>query len=242
MNEIGIIGFGQFGQFAAKQLAPFFDITVCDSADRQPDARKIGVRWSDFSDTAGKPIVIFAVPLAPLAEVLKRSVPFLSPGTICFDVCSVKIEPLKLMREILPDTVEIIGTHPLFGPQSGSGGIAGMRIALCPLRTTKVERIKNFLGEKLKLKVFEKSPEEHDREMAHVQVLTHFVARALDELHVADSELSTVSYQELMRAARLVSEDSWELFNTIQTGNPFAENKRRDFIDKLLELENRLSI
>ena len=36
--------------------------------------------------------------------------------------------------------------------------------------------------------------------MAHVQALTHFVARALDELHVAESELATVSYKELMKA------------------------------------------
>lgn len=241
MSEIGIIGFGQFGQFAAKQLVPFFDVTVCDRADRQTEAKKVGVRWNDFSNTANKPLVIFAVPLNPFAEVLKRAVPFLKPDAVCFDVCSVKMKPLELMREILPDTVEIIGTHPLFGPQSGSNGIEGMRIALCPLRTTKAEQIKHFLTEKLNLKVFEKSPEEHDSEMAHVQVLTHFVARALDELHVADSELSTVSYQELIRAARLVSEDSWELFNTIQMGNPFAKNKRKDFIDKLLELENRLS-
>lgn len=242
MNKLGIIGFGQFGQFTAKQLAPFFEVTVFDNVNRQTEAREIGVTWSDFSGAAGKPIVIFAVPLSPLAEVLKRSVPFLKPDAICLDVCSVKMKPLKLMREILPETVEIIGTHPLFGPQSGSGGIEGMRIALCPQRTTKTEQIKKFLSEKLKLQVFEKSPEEHDSEMAHVQVLTHFVARALDELHVADSELSTVSYQELMRAARLVSEDSWELFNTIQTGNSFAEDKRKSFIDKLLELENRLKI
>jgi prephenate dehydrogenase len=77
--------------------------------------------------------------------------------------------------------------------------------------------------------------------MAHVQALTHFVARALDELHVADSELATVSYEELMRAARLVSEDSWELFRTIQRGNPFADEKRRAFIEKLIEIEKRMN-
>jgi len=71
--------------------------------------------------------------------------------------------------------------------------------------------------------------------------LTHFVARSLDELHVAESELATVSYEELMRVARLVSEDSWELFQTIQQGNPFADTKRKAFIEKLIEIENRVS-
>lgn len=240
MKELGIIGFGQFGQFMAQHLAPFFDVAVCDSANLQTEAEKIGVTWSDFETAASKNIVIFAVPLAAFEAVLKRAVPFLQPGAMCFDVCSVKMKPLELMTEILPETVEIVGTHPLFGPQSGREGIAGMRVALCPLRTNRSEQIKRFLIEELHLRVFEKSPEKHDQEMAHVQALTHFVARALDELHVIDSELATVSYEELMRAARLVSEDSWELFQTIQQGNPFAETKRKAFIEKLIELENRV--
>ena len=240
MKQIGIIGFGQFGQFMARHLAPFFDVTVFDNANLRIEAERIGVTWSDFETVASKNIVIFAVPLSAFETVLKRAVPFLRSGAVCLDVCSVKIKPLELMAKILPETVEIIGTHPLFGPQSGREGIAGMRVAHCPLRTNKSEKIKRFLVEELKLRVFEKSPEEHDREMAHVQALTHFVARALDELHVIDSELATVSYEELMKAARLVSEDSWELFQTIQNDNPFAEIKRKTFIEKLIELENRM--
>ena len=241
MTEIGIIGFGQFGQFMAQHLAPFFDVTACDTADRQIEAEKIGVNWREFPTVAGKPIVIFAVPLKAFEVVLKRAVPYLRADAMCFDVCSVKIKSLELMRTFLPETVEIIGTHPLFGPQSGREGIEGMRVALCPIRTDKGEQIKQFLVEKLKLQVFERSPEAHDAEMAHVQALTHFVARALDELHVVDSELATVSYEELIKAARLVSEDSWELFQTIQQANPFAEAKRRAFIEKLIQIENRMN-
>jgi prephenate dehydrogenase len=240
MTEIGIIGFGQFGQFTARHLARFFDVTVCDNADRSREAVGIGVNWSDFATVAGKTTVIFAVPLGAFPEVLTRAAPILRPDAVCLDVCSVKMKPVELMTEILPLSVEIIGTHPLFGPQSGREGIAGMRVAFCPVRTTRAEKVESFLREKLQLKVLLRTPEEHDREMAHVQALTHFVARALDELHVAESALATVSYEELMRAARLVSEDSWELFQTIQQGNPFAADKRNTFVGKLVELENRL--
>lgn len=241
MNEIGIIGFGQFGQFAARHLAPFFEVSVYDKSDLSKTAENIGVKWSDFETVAGKEIVVFAVPLKVFESVLSRAVPFLKTGAVCVDVCSVKIKPLELMRKILPETVEIIGTHPLFGPQSGRGGIAGLRIVFCPAKTARAESVKSFLSEKLRLRVFEKTAEEHDREMAHVQALTHFVARALDELHVAESEIATVSYEELMRAARLVSEDSEELFQTIQQGNPFAAEKRKDFIEKLIEIEKRIT-
>ena len=241
MTEIGIIGFGQFGQFMAQHLAAFFDVTVCDNADRRSESATIGVQWGQFETTVSKPIVIFAVPLKSFEQVLRRAAPYLQTNALCLDVCSVKMKPIELMLEHLPATVEIIGTHPLFGPQSGRESIEDLRIALCPVRTTRTEEIRRFLTGDLKLKVFEKSPEEHDREMAHVQALTHFVARALDELHVAESDLATVSYEELMRAARLVSEDSWELFQTIQQGNPFAEIKRRAFIEKLIDLETRVN-
>lgn len=240
MTEIGIIGFGQFGQFMAQHLARFFDVTVYDYADRENKAKEISVKWGDFEIVSSKPIVIFAVPLKNFAEVLKRAVPYILPNALCIDVCSVKMKPIELMREHLPSTIEIVGTHPLFGPQSGRGGIKNLRIAFCPVRTERSEEIKDFLVNKLELKVYEKTPEEHDKEMAHVQALTHFVARALDELHVEESELATVSYEELMKAARLVSEDSWELFQTIQQGNPFADKKRKAFIDKLIELETRV--
>lgn len=241
MNEIGIIGFGQFGRFMARHLAPFFSVTAFDNADLKGVAEKVGVNWRDFETTAGKESVIFAVPLNSFVEVLQRAAPYLKSDALCLDVCSVKMKPIELMLEHLPATVEIIGTHPLFGPQSGRESIEGLRVALCPVRTKRAAQVRRFLADALKLKVYEKSPEDHDREMAHVQALTHFVARALDELHVAESELATVSYEELMKAARLVSEDSWELFQTIQQGNPFADTKRKAFIEKLIELETRVN-
>ncbi len=240
-KQLGIIGFGQFGQFMARHLAPHFDVLVCDAGNCSADAAAIGVRWAEFDEVASSDVVVFAVPLSALEAVVKAAAALLKPDTLCLDVCSVKIEPFRIMLKHLPESVEIVGTHPLFGPQSGHEGIQGMRVAICRVRGSRFESVSKFLSDKLKLRVFEKSPEEHDREMAHVQALTHFVARALDELHVDESELATVSYEELMRAARLVSEDSWELFKTIQQGNPFAESKRRDFVEKLIEIEGRMA-
>jgi prephenate dehydrogenase len=238
--EIGIIGFGQFGQFMSRHLAKHFKVTAFDSVNREREANEIGVEWKPFEEVASKEVVTFAVPLKSFEDVLKRAAPILRKDALCLDVCSVKLKPIELMAEILPSSVEIIGTHPLFGPQSGRESIEGLKIAFCPIRTTKAYEVKKFLAGDLKLSVLEKTPEEHDKEMAHVQALTHFVARALFELHVEDSELATVSYDELMKAASLLSEDSWELFQTIQQGNPFAAERRKAFIETLLELENRL--
>ncbi len=224
----------------ARHLAPYFDVAVFDETDRSREALSVGAEWRPFGEVAARGIVVFAVPIGAFARVLERASPVVRPDSLCIDVCSVKLEPVRLMLEHLAPTVEIIGTHPLFGPQSGSEGIAGLRIAVCPVRSARIDDVTNFLAERLGLRVFKRTPEEHDREMAHVQALTHFVARALDELHVEGSALATVSYEKLMRAARLVSDDSPELFRTIQQGNPFAAAKRKALIAKLVEIENRL--
>ena len=50
MDETGIIGFGQFGQFMAQHLAPFFDVAVFDNADLKFEAAQIGVNWSNFEN------------------------------------------------------------------------------------------------------------------------------------------------------------------------------------------------
>ena len=240
MTDIGIIGFGQFGQFMARHLARFFKISVCDEIDRSEEAAKINVDWTGFEEVASKDIVIFAVPLKAFEGVLKKAALNLQPNALVIDVCSVKMKTIGLMLNHLPSSVEIIGTHPLFGPQSGRDGIEGLRVVLCPVRTKRAEEVKHFLSDALKLTVLERTPEEHDREMAYVQALTHFVSRALFEMRVEDSELSTVSYQELMKAASLLSDDSWELFQTIQRGNPHAAERRKAFIEKLVELEKRI--
>ncbi len=90
MKKLGIIGFGQFGQFMALQLAPYFEISVCDKNDLSGTANAIGVNWCDFESVAAKSIVVFATPLSDFEEVLKRTFPFLKPKALCLDVCSVK--------------------------------------------------------------------------------------------------------------------------------------------------------
>ena len=38
------------------------------------------------------------------------------------------------MERLLPATASILGTHPMFGPDSARGGVAGLPMILCPVR------------------------------------------------------------------------------------------------------------
>ena len=80
----------------------------------------------------------------------------------------------------------------------------------------------------------------HDEEMAKVQVLTHLISRALCEMEIEDSAFATLAYKKLMELKGLLGTDSWELFETIQAGNPYAQAIRKEFRGKLDEIETRL--
>ncbi|MFL5727935.1 MAG: prephenate dehydrogenase/arogenate dehydrogenase family protein [Cytophagaceae bacterium] len=240
MKELGFIGFGNFGRFIIPHLKPFFDITVCDSADFSKEAKLAGVKWGTLAETASREYVALAVPVQFLENLLIQIKTMVKPKALVFDLSSVKMKPIELMQKHLPDYVEIVGTHPLFGPQSGKNGIAGLNLVVCPVRTTKGGNLTRFFSRELKLNVLERTPLHHDQQMAYVQALTHFIGRAVNQMDIPDVEQKTPAYQYLLEIKRNLGQDSMDLFLTIENENPFAKEVRDHFIQELIKLNNKL--
>jgi len=228
-KTLGLIGFGQFGRLAASLLAPTFDIVVCDTAALDGDIRAAGLRPGSLEEAASCEVVVIAVPVSAMEAVFKAISPHLRPGALVVDVGSVKVLPVKWMLESLPAHVDIVATHPLFGPQSARTGLEGQRLVVCPVRGDRHHRIVE-LAQSLGLTPSIATPEEHDREMAYVQALTHLIGRALVNLEIPDEMLKTRSYQHLLDLCGLVGGDSFELFRAIQTQNPYASDVVRSFV------------
>lgn len=222
MKRLGLIGFGQFGQLAAGVLKNHFDVLVSDPAPgAAAQAQALGVGFGPMEAAAAREIVVVAVPVVAMRAVFAAIAPFLSPGALVVDVGSVKVLPTQWMLELLPAHVDIVATHPLFGPQSARNGLTGLRFVVCQVRGSRHERIAEF-GRSLGLAVTIATPEEHDEEMAYVQALTHLIGRSLVNLGIPDERLATQSYQHLLELCGLIGADSFELFTAIQTQNPFA--------------------
>ena len=241
-RELSIIGFGNFGSFMARHLRQHRTLLASDLRDVSAAAGRLGCRLVSPEEAAGADTVVLAVPVASLASALERVRSHLRPGTLVVDVASVKVKPLRLMAELLPQQVEYVGTHPLFGPQSGSAGIAGLRIALCPgrIEAGRLERLRSFLADTLALEVHEVTPEEHDRQMAYVQGLTHLIGWAFKELDPPDSPLATLAYDRMLSLEHNVQDDSIELFHTIQRENPFAREVRHRLIAEIERLNREI--
>jgi prephenate dehydrogenase len=234
-KTLGLIGFGQFGRLAASLLADRFDMVVHDAAGLREAIEGLGYRAGDLATAAACDVVVVAVPVAAMREVLEAIAPHVRPGALVVDVGSVKVLPVQWMVETLPTHADIVATHPLFGPQSARGGLEGQRLVICPVRGERHHRIVE-IATSLGLVVSVTTPEEHDREMAYVQALTHLIGRALVSLDIPDEELKTRSYQHLLDLCGLVGGDTFELFTAIQTMNPHAREVAERFVSEAQRL------
>lgn len=241
MLQVGLIGFGNFGQFIVKYLKPHFEIFAYDITDFSSEAKSIGVTWSSLEKVVSKEIVVLAVPVQFLENLLLEISSIINPSALVMDVSSVKVKPIELMKKYLPETTGIVGTHPLFGPQSGKNGIEGLNLVVCPVRNAAVNSLIRFFSKELKLNVMERTAELHDQQMAYVQALTHFIGRSINEMDIPDVEQKTPAYQYLLDIKRNLGKDSMDLFLTIEKENPFAKEVREHFIEKLQNLNNQLN-
>ncbi len=240
MQSLSIVGFGTFGQFIAPHLTPHFEVFVWNRTNYEEKANELNVKWAPLDEVLKKDIIILCTNISFFEVFLIENSAKFNSNALVIDVASVKLKPIELMLKHLPATCEIVGTHPLFGPQSGKNGIEGLNFVLCPVRTTKSDCIEKFTSEILKLNVILRTPEDHDKEMAYVQGLTHFIARALSAMDVKEYAMKTRAYERLLDVKNFLGGDSWDLFTSIENDNPFAKEVREKFKDKLTNLESKL--
>ncbi len=240
-KKLGLIGLGAFGRFAAFHLREHFEIVATDVVDRAAAAAELGISWSSTAEAAACPYVLLAVPVQSFPAVLESARSHMQPGALVMDVASVKLATAIAMEQFLPDNVEILAIHPMFGPQSAADGLAGHRIVLCPVRTRRLEDARDFLEGKLGLDVHVCDPETHDREIAQTQALAQFVGRALAQMERSDSPVRTPGYNQFREVAETVGDDTWELFSAIQNLNPYAAKMRAELLGHLEELQRRLA-
>lgn len=237
---MGIIGVGAFGAFMLPHFTPHYDVVVHDASDVSALAKKHGVKAVDLSEAAKQDIVVLAVPVQRMEPVLKAIAQHLKQGALVIDVASVKLKPTEMMQKILPPHVSIVGTHPLFGPQSGKNGIAGLNIAVCNVRGSRAAGVVSFFRDELKLNVTETTAEDHDRQLAYVQGLTHLLGKVVVSLDLPEFKLTTKTYDLMMQMVGMIRYDSDELFKAIERENPFTAEAKKSFFAAARKLEETL--
>jgi prephenate dehydrogenase len=226
----------------ARYLAADFHVQVWDPTADGQAVVSAGAWPTDFMTAAQSDVVIPAVPISRLKEVLKQIKPHLKSEALVIDVCSVKEQPIRWMQKILPERIEILGTHPMFGPDSAADSLHGRKIVLCRVRVglKRYAKIRGYLESK-RLKVIETSAAEHDRQIAVSLGLTHFIGRALAATGAKPQDIDTEGYRRLLRILEVVENDTWQLFEDMHRYNPHATEVRRAFMGSLQEIEKKVA-
>ena len=225
-----------------RYLARDCRVVVCSRSQSEVSIEAVGASKTSLDEACAQPFVILCVPISAMQETLTRIAPRIAEGTVVIDVCSVKQYPIAWMRELLPEHARILGTHPMFGPDSAAVSLKNCKIVLCNVSADRgiYRKIYDYLVHK-ELDVIEATPEEHDRQIAVSLSLTHFIGRSLAEFGAEKLGIDTEGYRRLTHTLEVVEHDTWQLFQDMHQFNPYAREIREDFIAAMARIHHKLN-
>jgi prephenate dehydrogenase len=237
---IGVYGLGRFGNFWASVLAHRHEVLVYNRSPGRPTPE--GAQAVSREELLERSETVFlCCAISALDSVLQEIAPLVRPGQIVADTCSVKVVPARQMQERLPQA-RLLATHPMFGPDSARAGLKGLPIVLHNLQ--QAEKAFQFWKKEfleLELCVLEMTPEEHDREAAYTQGVTHFIGRVLSDMGLKEHPIATQGYRKLLEIVAQTCNDPFQLFLDLQTYNPYTPAMRQDLQRSLDHVQEQLS-
>lgn len=236
---IGLIGYGRFGRLTVQNLTPDCPVVVFTrNQDKGEDIAQAGGRLVSLEQACAQQIVILCVPISAMQTTLTQITSLVKKDALIIDVCSVKVYPAKWMKDLLPQSVQILATHPMFGPDSAAESLAGHKMVMCPVRIhpQRYNEIKQWLKQK-QLSIIETTPDDHDRKIAVSLALTHFIGRSLAKFGALPLNIDTEGYKRLLHILDVTNNDTLQLFEDMHTYNPYAGEKREAFM-RAMEITN----
>ena len=238
--RIGLLGHGRFGAAFGTLLEQHGHAwKAWDAVVAIPDGHAAADLDALLADAD---LIVVGVPLDAFEAVLRDLRPRLQSRHQVIDVCSVKEAPCRWMDDILGDAIGHAGTHPLFGPLSIARA-EPLRTVVCPsARHPETARLARALFASIGSDVMDQDPSSHDRSMALTHAMAFFIARGLVELGVGDDlRWAPPSFAALASSIAAVRADAGHLFHAIQNQNPYAAATRRQLIEALTLIDQRLS-
>ncbi|MEA3287399.1 MAG: prephenate dehydrogenase/arogenate dehydrogenase family protein [Candidatus Marinimicrobia bacterium] len=228
-STIGIIGYGRFGVLLAELLSKDFQLVINDVHDLAESVESAGYIWQDLKSVMEQDTVFLAVPISSMPPLLEQIVSLTHTDQLFVDVASVKTSIRDWMVETLPASVQILNTHPMFGPDSYKRD-RDLRMVFCPSR---IPREKADLWRKIfeswGCRLIDLSVEEHDRQAARSQGITHFMGRVMKGMDIQPTAVDTHGFRQVHHVVEQTCQDTEELFHDLQFYNPYTAEMLTDF-------------
>jgi prephenate dehydrogenase len=242
--KVSVIGAGAMGRWLvcfAKQNLGEVVVADANAAKAEQVANEFGTNSKSIPEAAAEAeLVLVAVPISKTPEVIKSLAKQVQRRTLLVDVASVKSDVIEVMQTIKAE-VELVSLHPLFGP--GATSVKGKDFVAIPVKPgERYAALKHRLLE-LGARVTEMEAEDHDRLMAIIQCMTHFVLltylnalKSMKDLKRAE-KLRTPMFTMLLDLAKTVLAGNPELYGELQVHNRYARVVRSSLLEACRSLD-----
>ena len=196
MAQITVIGTGLIGTSLglALRASSLRNLTVVGT-DSEHASRAGAQRRQAFDRVEGRlgnaiheaDVIVLATPVLAMRELMEGIAPYLPEGCVVTDVGSTKTQVLKWADELLPDSVDFVGGHPMAGretpgPDNADATLfAGKPYCLIPSSKASQRAVGEIttLAEAVGAEPYFIGLDEHDSFVAAVSHLPFLVSTAL---------------------------------------------------------------
>jgi prephenate dehydrogenase len=237
VNEIGIIGYGQFGSFVKdiiNEKYPDIRVKVSSRSNRVD-----GETFFAFEEVCQANLIIPCIPISKFDTTIEQINFNIKEKRkpIIMEICTVKEYPLKVLNKF--PQLKYISTHPMFGPNSykkQNNKLDGLRIVICKhnLEKTEYSEMHNHL-QKLGLNVIQITAQKHDKMLAKTLFLTHLISQTIIHGNYRRTEIDTLSFSYLMDAVESLQNDQ-ELFKEVYQYNHHCKEVVNNLSQSLIEV------
>ncbi len=191
-------------------------------------------RKRDVEDISGFDVVFVCTPMDNLEDSLRHIGSVCKRDALLVDISSVKSLSIPLFAK---SGFDFLSIHPMFG---GDSEIALSNIIVVHESGRKEEKEIMEVFRRNGAIISRLDPEEHDRRMAEIQGVAHFLLISMaDFLRYSDDELKYASpiFTVLYKLASRIINQNWEMYYSIQKN---AEEIRQRFLESASELHEKM--
>lgn len=234
ITSVGIIGHGRMGKLFERMFQDF-SVKIYDRKNMNPAGM-----FADLETVCAADLIIPCVPISVFESVIQEIVPFLKKGQTIMHICSIQLYPEEILLKHVPDTINLIGSHPMFGPQTVKAchdSLHGLNFIVNPIRCADdiFNEVHSFL-KKLHFNVVTMGATEHDAKAAKFHFISHLSANILTKLDLKKTTIDTKSYECLFDFLERIDPNPLLLQSMLQY-NPFAKGELQLFEKKFAEVK-----
>ncbi len=201
---------------------------------------------------AGAKWILVALPIDAITPVVQAITPLTPKNAIIFDILSVKGTVLPTLGKVCQDAgVQYVSTHPMFGP--GADELTNRNVIITPIPGhEKAATQAHDLFRKMGARVTEADAELHDKMMALVLNLPHFLnilygkflaSSGFDLPFIKQFGGTTFALQEFL--ALIVNTADPAIYGPLQFENPAFQlllKELKDFLTQYLKVVDKKDV